>query len=261
MTMNIFIGTEPSQYVASRVLVSSIVGHLGDRKVKFHFSWTTNSGWHYAVHSHIKLKHGTNFSTFRWMVPEIACQQNLSDRALYLDADQIVLSNISELYDWPMSDEHSVAVVKNARGYFGKKTPKPGHAQSSVMLMNLKNCGWSYPKLAKKVIKGTLAQESFVKTGKIAKHSYAALMQLAWMQESSICELPPQWNDFNAMEHDTKLLHWSCVRDQPYRNPKHPTSNLFRRELKKALERGHLSKERLMSEISVGHVHSVYTNV
>ncbi len=255
MKFNVMVGTEPQQHIAGKVLESSI-RRTTKEDINFIFSWDKENGWIAEMKLYPSLGHGTDFSTFRWLVPKVARRLGLTGRVLYLDADQVVFSDIRELFYWPMWQTHKVALVKNARGTFGKnKVPEKGKSQTSVMLMDLDKCDWDYEQLAKKVRKGVLAEECFVKTGKLSKNSYAALMQLAWMKDNEICELPPCWNDFNLVEPDTKLVHWSCVRDQPYRNPKHVTVKYFKRELRKAVDAGHITREELEYEIKKKHLH------
>jgi len=82
--IRVVIGTEPNQYVPQKVLEYSIRTNT-DADVDIRF-----------VHQSEKRMGGTNFGFVRFHVPEIF---GFEGRAIYLDADQLVLGDIAELLE------------------------------------------------------------------------------------------------------------------------------------------------------------------
>ncbi|MCX5466768.1 glycosyltransferase [Acinetobacter nematophilus] len=64
----------------------------------------TNQGWSTA-------KWATPFSGFRWAIPELC---DFKGRAIYMDADVVVLCDIAELWSHPMSDE-AIVIAKGGK--------------------------------------------------------------------------------------------------------------------------------------------------
>ncbi|WP_287906811.1 glycosyltransferase [Acinetobacter sp.] len=64
----------------------------------------TNQGWSTA-------KWATPFSGFRWAIPELC---DFKGRAIYMDADVVVLCDIAELWSHPMTDE-AIVIAKGGK--------------------------------------------------------------------------------------------------------------------------------------------------
>jgi hypothetical protein len=241
--IRISIGNEPKCWLCSEVLKSSIVRRT-DRLITFSESWTLGKGWHRLVEERPRLKSGTKFSAWRWLVPEA---YQCEGKAIYLDSDIVVLADIAELWDglepdvmfscvtdvsgedlwgFPTTIEQTGKVYKN----------KP---QTSVMAMNLDRCVWK-------------CENEF------RRRKYATLMQARWIHPSQIQSLDPQWNRFGLCDAGTKLLHWSHVASQPQRRPDHPTADVFDAELTEAVREGHVRPEDIRREIKLGHVHKIW---
>ncbi len=225
--IRISIGTEPLQHIPCEVLKASILRRT-TRPVEFSQSWTKADGWHPAMEELPRLQ-GTKFSRWRWLVPSLYAHRG---KAIYLDADQVVLSDIGELWD-SLQDGYAFAAVKNAVGIFGKhKRPEPGAVQSSVMVMDCERCDWNALKFCNKVARGEMP--------------YRDLMQAKFLHDADIQELPPYWNHFGLHQSDTKLLHWSHVKSQPYRKPEHPTAHIFKDELHAGVRAGLVNRSEVV---------------
>lgn len=232
--IRVSIGSEPLQRIPAEVLKSSIIRRTA-RPVEFTESWSPAGGWHPLMKGVPRLK-GTRFSLWRWLVPQV---YQHTGRAIYLDADQVVLADIVELWN-SLQHEHLAAVI-NAEGFFGDKIPEKNHVQTSVMVMDCGKCDWDAAHRFRDV--------------EVGRMSYKQLMQAAWLPRYLIRELPPGWNHFGICNQHTKLLHWSHVASQPYRKPDHPTAHVFAGELRAAVEAGHVSQELIRDEIQQGHLH------
>lgn len=235
--IRISIGSEPMQWVACEVLKHSIQRRT-ERPVEFVESWNKSDGWHPLIVSAPKLKGGTAFNAWRWITPHLFGH----GRALYLDADQVVLADIGELWDQLQPDK-TIAVVTEAVGIFGpKKTPEPGKMQTSVMLTD---CG----KLRAAMHPCPIQRCA---TGDIA---YRDLMQATWIDRKHVQSLDPGWNHFGIRNADTKLLHFSHVGSQPMKHPEHPAGWVFGVELRQAVADGVLTVKQLKKEAAAGNIH------
>lgn len=110
--IRIFVGCDPNNCDLEQLMVLeySIRKHT-NYPIQIHWMQLSNnseSPWY----SNQKQKEGWNtekwatpFSGFRWAIPELC---NFNGRAIYLDADVIVLSDIFELWQHPINDESIV---------------------------------------------------------------------------------------------------------------------------------------------------------
>ena len=245
-TIRIAIGSEPLQRIAADVLKHSILRRT-ERPVQFVESWTID-GWHPILKEIPKLPRGTRFNTFRWCLPGLFGQ----GKAIYLDSDQIVLSDIGELWD-SLPDGATIACVCNAVGVFGKRQPEPGKPQTSVMVADVGRMSALMAKYARGHNDRGPVQDCAA--GGLV---YADLMQGAWIPWGQIAELPPEWNHFNLKYENTKLLHFSKVSDQAWRCPDHPSAEAWYSELRETVEAGIITTTDLESEVGRGHLHGVF---
>ena len=90
--VRVFIGTEAKTEIARKVLECSI-----QRRTETKVECVAMIGreWEY---SHEGIPFGTGFSLRRWMIPEYC---NWQGRAIYLDADQLMLGDVEELWTMP----------------------------------------------------------------------------------------------------------------------------------------------------------------
>lgn len=241
--IRVSIGSEPSQRIAAKVLKASILRRTS-HAVSFSESWEPEAGWSKSMEGVPRLKNGTGFNTWRWLVP---AHYGWRGRAIYLDADQVVLADIAELWN-ALDSDHAFAAVTNAVGIFGKKkTPEPNTVQTSVMVLDCERCDWRAANMIHDVANGRMKYKDF--------------MQARWFDRSRIQSLPPEWNHFGLVTPTTKLLHWSHVKSQPYRNPDHPTAGIFRNELAAAIRMSLVTAGEVKSEIKRGHLHKSYMEV
>jgi hypothetical protein len=235
--IRVSIGAESMQLVNCRVLVSSILRRT-QSDIDFSFSWSPEQGYHPLMKTLPKIKNGTKFALWRWLVPQL---YDFSGGAIYLDSDQIVLADIAELWH-SLPVDCGIAAVTDAIGVFGSnKKPEPGAVQTSVMVMD---CSWNPLQFAAEKI-------ADVAHGRL---SYRNLMQAKWLPRHLIHSLPVEWNLFSCEHPNQKLIHNSHVASQPVRDLTNPTAELWGRELIETIRAGHLSMEELRSEVDQKHV-------
>lgn len=230
--IRIVIGTEDAQYVPQQVLKYSIEKNTS-HPVEIH-----------CIQQEGERVGGTNFGFVRFIIPSMF---NFEGKAIYVDADQLVLTDVEGLWS-SLDDEHDIAVVQNAEGFFGDKVVQQCN-QTSVMVLNcerLKN--WDPKTLFDNVVPNRAPLED-------NQIHYRDFIKLDWMDQSRLQSLDPRWNHFNIIQDDSKLVHFSHVRSQPWKKPDHPLTEMWGRWLKKAIRAGYIKRRELWREIRRGHLH------
>ena len=118
--ITIVIGTDPSQYVAQRVLEYTIRKHT-DTEIKIIPGIQTQ-----------KRLGGTKFGFVRFLTPSLCDYQGTG---IYMDADQLVLGDVAELAA-TLEPPHAIGIVRNIEGTFGGKPVEPRN-ETSVMVLDL----------------------------------------------------------------------------------------------------------------------------
>lgn len=202
--IRVVIGTEPNQYVPQKVLEYSIRTNT-EAEVDIRF-----------VTQAERRMGGTNFGFVRFHVPEIF---GFEGRAIYLDADQLVFGDIAEL-ERQLDGEHAIATVTAPEGTFGGRPVEVAN-QSSVMVMDCaKLTDWRPDELLKMVVHNK-------ETPGPGQIRYKDFMYLGFVDQKKIQPLDPRWNHFNIIRDDTKLVHFSYVKGQPWKKPSHPLSRTW----------------------------------
>lgn len=139
---------------------------------------------------------GTPFSSFRFAIPE---KMGFLGRAIYLDADMLVLGDVRELLELP-----TTKAVTCCRG-----------PRTDVMILD---CARFRTMQA-----GTWPTVSWMmETGLMPQH-YVQMLLMAYEVDQS---LPPAWNVCDSGDkwtQESKLLHFTTVPTQPWRP--YPTIN------------------------------------
>lgn len=268
--IRVSIGTQPDQWLAAAVLKSSIIRRT-DRPVEFTESWDRTAGWHPVYRAAPSLNFGTAFSQWRWLVPLV---YGHAGRAIYLDADQVVLADIAELFGWPLTtmgrtdrvDAAKFAAVIGAEGNHGSKgPPEPTAVQTSVMVYDCARCDWDYAELVASVNAGTLAAlpgkipDAHFRDHKDPRRvSYGHLMTATWVPDDEIARLDPAWNHLNLYEPGrTRLCHFTVTAEQCWRtgDTSKPERRLWQDELRASITAGHITVDEVQREVNQKHVH------
>ena len=233
--LRVIIGTQPNQFVPQRVLEYTIRKHSSaEVDVRPVFQQRESMG-------------GTKFGYVRFCVPQICDYDGVN---IYLDADQLVLDDIHQLAK-ELDDSHAVGCVRNIEGTFGGK-PVPERNETSVMVLDCaKLRNWDPATLFEHIVPNKLEP----KNGEIR---YRDFMRLAWFDQSLIQAIDPRWNHYNVVRDDSKLIHFSHVREQPWKQPKHPLREYWEQWLKESIKEGFLSRWDIFKAIARGHLHPSY---
>lgn len=220
--IKIYVGTEDAQWLCTEVLKYSIKRRS---KSEYEFFGLQN------IDLKLKLKMYTGFSFYRWYIPE-AC--HYEGRAIYLDADIVVLSDLQELIDLDMQGHGAMArPFDNMQAYF-----------TSMMLLDCsKLTSWKVKKWVTLINAG------------IANYDDTMAARPGGLNRKEFGSLARYWNDLDYWDDKTKILHYTHVPTQPWKIPGHPFAFIFLRELKSALEAGVVTRADVEREISLQHVY------
>lgn len=217
--IRIFIGTEPRQSIADKVLEHTVRKYATE-PVEFHRMQNLDID----LSKPGLPKTGTGFSFYRFCIPRLAGYQG---RAIYLDADMILFTDIAALWNTPFNGATVLAT--------------PG--KLSVLLLDCDRLRWDVDQIIDGLAKG--------------RYNYDQLMKefcFLAPDELSYC-LPAEWNSLDLYhEEHTKLLHYTHLQLQPWITDAHRLGYLWERELQDALQAGVVDAEELREAVAAGYV-------
>lgn len=233
--IRIGIGTEPRTEIARKVLEYSILKNSSS-DIKFYPLMGED------FKNRGILGQGTGFSLLRFILPEYF---NYEGKAIYLDADMLVLSDIKELWEIDKQTNLKENIVWCKLGNEEKKL-----AETSVMLINCKN--------AKNKMMTLADIEEYLKED-VDRKKYREIMKLQYLNPKPI-EISRYWNimdkgccysgpkDFSSKK--AKLLHFTDIKNQPWYQPKNPNSSIWGKYFKEAYSANYFTLEDLRVEAS-----------
>jgi len=136
-----------------------------------------------------------SFTPLRFAVPE---QMGYAGRAVITDPDVFALGDVNELLDRDM--QGAAVMARQMSDEFRRSL----HYASSVMLMDCSRLEhWKWEADFEKLFRG--------------ERDYRDWMWLLLEPAGSVGVLESQWNDFDRLESDTKMLHNTHRRTQPWK--------------------------------------------
>lgn len=193
----------------------------------------------------------TGFSFSRFCIPELAGYQG---KALYLDADMLVFTDIAALWQLPFEgsedgSEGAAKVIIQAdlpaeHQQTNQKVGAPAKRvkQCAVMLLDCDRLCWKIDNIVDGFDKG--------------HYDYEKLMyDLCILEEQDIkYAVPFHWN---SMEHyepgKTSLIHYTDMATQPWVYAQNQHGDLWLAEVRLMLKDGSLKRSQLKEEIALGH--------
>jgi len=218
--MRVFCGLDESQIVAARVLEYSIRKHAS-RPVRFFPMLDVPT----PEPKDPKNRGRTGFSFSRFHIPRLA---GYSGRGLYVDADMQVFGDIAELWEIPFDGARVMCTRQDEPPEQWKDSSwfKPGR-QMSVILLDCERLAWDIDDIVGGLDEG--------------RYTYEQLMfDLCVVDPNEINdEVPPEWNHLEHYEpRKTKLLHYTVVPTQPWKNDKNPLKSVWEPEFEEARASG-----------------------
>jgi hypothetical protein len=174
----------------------------------------------------------SGFSFSRFKIPSLCGYRG---RAIYMDADMQVFTDLTRLWTWEM-EETDVA-------YCQQPVERGRPPQYSVMLMNCAGLKWNVAE----IVQGLDAE----------RFTYEQLMgSLCIVPENrKKMALPFEWNSLEYLEEGkTCLIHYTDMPTQPWVSNSNPYAHVWYQALREAVQEGFLSIDDLYKEIDAGHV-------
>ena len=224
--IRIFIGTDDTQELGAKIFEYSVRRHT-DAPVVFdrmeHVTWPyPKDGKNYP---------GTNFSFHRFAIPKLV---GYKGRALYVDADMLVLRDIRELWNQPFNGASVLCAASS--------DPGERRRQLSVMLMDCDNLDWDVEKI---ITEGLDA----------GKFNYDELIYGLCIEPAERVKdaLPPQWNSLEKYEPGkTGLIHYTEMEKQPWLSRRNKNGWLWLEYLRDAIKEGIVTEAEIKAAAEKG---------
>ena len=234
--MRVFCGLDESQIVAARVLEHSIRKHAS-RPVRFYPMLNVPT----PVPKDPKNRGRTGFSFSRFHIPKLAGYRG---RGLYVDADMQVFGDMAELWEIPFDGAKVMCTRQDEPPEQWKDSSwfHPGR-QLSVMMLDCERLDWDVEEIVGGLDKG--------------RYDYQQLMfDLCIVDPSEINDnLPPEWNHLEHYEPGkTKLLHYTVVPTQPWKNDKNALKEVWEPEFNEARAAGVVHPQEALRLARRGHI-------
>lgn len=233
--VRIFVGTDRSQLLAVKVLESSIRRHT-----RLPVELVPMLDLPLPEPRDPRQRQRTGFSFARFAIPQLAGHRG---RALYLDADMLVLRDIEALWRIPFDgakviiQEELPTEHRHGRRIGSRQRIK----QCSVMLLDCGALDWD----ANAIIAGL-----------DGLYSYEDLVhRLCILDESEIRHAVPfRWNSLEVHRPETCLIHYTDMQTQPWVSTENRNGWVWLNEVKRMLEEGTLRWPELEEEVRLGHL-------
>jgi hypothetical protein len=180
----------------------------------------------------------TGFSFSRFLIPELAGYRG---RAIYLDADMLVFDDIGELWDHPLGSNLIACTTQlTAPAAWSDDTWFHPGKQMSVMLLDCAGLDWKIDDIVDGLDDG--------------RYTYADLLFDMCIVPADRIDgsLPEAWNHLERYEPQaTKLLHFTVVPTQPWKNDRNPLASIWTDAFTRAVADGAVTRpevERLVGK-------------
>jgi hypothetical protein len=225
--VRIFIGSDETQALGARIFEYSVRRYAS---VSTRFDIIDNAGLPTPQDPQRRAR--TGFSFCRFKIPALCANKG---RAIYVDADMQVFTDIRDLWTRNMRDAWLL---------YSELTSSEGRVpQYSVMLMDCEKLDWD----AKALIEALEA----------GQYDYKSLMwDFAMMpSDRKVPALEFEWNSLEAYEEGrTKLLHYTDMPTQPWVSSKNQNGEIWYGELRRAVADGFVSMDEIYDAIDRGFV-------
>jgi hypothetical protein len=169
-------------------------------------------------------------SFHRFLIPELAGRRG---RAIYLDSDMLVFSDIRRLWNLPFEGADVLAVRASSTA--------EKRAQFGVMLLDCESLEWNIEAIVEALDAGDLNYEQLMFEMAVARHVSAVI-------DSS-------WNSLERYEKGrTALLHYTDMERQPWVSRNNPLNRLWMKELMEAIDGGYISLSEVEEQVRRGNV-------
>lgn len=234
--IRVFVGADDSQLIAAAVLEHSIRKHAS-LPVEF----TVMKDMPVATPKDPANRPRTGFSFYRFLIPKLCGYQG---RALYLDCDMQVFADMAELLEIPFDGATVLCTYQPEPPEQWRDDPnfKPGR-HLAVMMLDCSRLRWDVDEIVRGLDEG--------------EYDYKQLMSdLCIVPEDQIDErIPTGWNSLEQYEAgETKLLHYTVVPTQPWKNDENPLTGIWMEEFREAVSAAAVDPELVRRSIGARYV-------
>ena len=235
--MRVFVGTDESQLVPTKVLEHSIRKHASG---PVEFVGMTADGM--PMPTDERQRPRTGFSFCRFTIPE---RCGYRGRALYLDADMLVFTDIAELWRLPFERQTMYCTWQpvTPSAWRGNPAFQTGR-HYAVMLLDCARLRWD----VREIVRGLDEQ----------RYDYRQLMnEMCIVPAEQIDEgLGTEWNHLERYEPGrTKNIHYTVVPTQPWKYRKNPNGAIWDQHLAEAVAAGAVTRDDIEGGVEKGLIH------
>lgn len=237
--VRIFIGSGDASTLERKTLIHSIKRHTSRELEIWHYNGTNNTIENetgeqrpcpkkpaLAMHH----RYATEFSLFRFYIPQLC---NFQGKALYLDSDMIVFSDIGELFDISL-DGFDFAACPNAYPAIA-----PNRWALSTMLIDCGVCRFDLDKIFHQMQQRQYSYVEFAQMGQRARN----------VLTYRIKELSKVWNHFDKMDDETNLIHYTDLDRQPWKYRYHQYGEAWFEFFAEAVRSGSITDQEIKTAI------------
>jgi lipopolysaccharide biosynthesis glycosyltransferase len=234
--IRIFVGADRSQLLAVPVLEHSIKRHT-DVRVEV----IPMRDLPIRIPRDPRNGQRTGFSFSRFCIPKLT---NYQGKAIYMDADMLVLRDIRELWNIPFDGAKVIIQdeVKHEDITLNKVgAPVKRKKQCAVMLLDCSRLQWDIDQIVSEMDEGN--------------YDYEGLMyDLCILKENEIkYGVPFEWNSLEHYDAQTRLIHYTDVYTQPWTSVGNRWAELWFDEVRLMLRNGALTWGQLKNEVELGY--------
>lgn len=230
-TVRIFIGTDLSQLGAAEILSQSIIENAS---LPVHVE--TMEKLDIPQPRDVRQSQRTGFSFARWAIPELC---GFEGRAIYIDADMMVFTDIKELWEMSM-DDAAIAIVDGRDMSYCADIAKGNKNETSVMLLDCAKSKWTLADLVE---------------GLDGRYQYKDMMtDLCFLKENDIKRsVPRRWNSMDYWDDTVSLLHYTNVPTQPWVATSNPYGYVWIDNVKRMIKENKISLSFIENQVKEGY--------
>jgi len=225
--IKVFVATQEPQMLSFKLLEYSIKIHASMPVEIYPLHLT---GVDLPVPQNPENRQRTPFSFQRFIIPEVV---GYSGRAIYMDSDMQVFSDLAEVWNADMKG-HGLL-------YCAAKSGEGRTEQFSVLLLDCERLSWRVSEIVDDL--------------DACRYNYADLMGGMCVAESKAPLLPSYWNSLEFFRPgETALVHYTDMQTQPWVDVRNPLSALWFESLFEAVQSGAIELDVITEHISRGWI-------
>lgn len=235
--MRVFVGADATQVVPGQVLEYSIKKYAS-RPVEVHHMVDAPV----PMPREARNRPRTGFSFARFLIPKLCGFQG---RGLYVDSDMQVFTDLAELFDVDFGAQKVLCTnqPEPPEAWRDGRAGFHGGRQMSVMLLDCSRLPWDIEKIVAGLDSGEFTYERL-------------MFDLCLVDPEEIADrIHPDWNCLERYEAGRcRLLHYTVVTTQPWRNDKNPLCEIWMECYREAVAAGAVSRDEVEKGVRAGYL-------